>query len=529
MFTELVSTPTINLDADAAFDHKGAKAAVFRPRFGQAHQQYFTPRWLCQACADIAEKLFDVLVVNDQRGGYPLRVIDPTCGSGRLLAPFAQRGHQVLGIELDDRLVPVARRAVGKDNVRKGDVCAYAPAIPIESWDVAVINPPYGLWWPVTDTPLAEYELASAESIESQNMVLELATKLLFRDYDRGGLLIAVLSGRFWNVYPQAAAYLKRNFQIVADLALPELFKPEYGIDVDAAFLVAYRVNPHRDKIAPPLTGTFESTDPAELTRQVVEAFESNVGLGRRYQWGDDIIYLPRRNHSRRLPEVPQLEMAVQVATSSAPLRLTVKGARPQGNWVDLWAQYCSRTPLETYNPAQGTNADLMQAFAALPNVLMAGADITQGHLAALGFDLEMTDADAERLARAAKRYQRDRLPAVLDVVGGHHRESISHSGREPSTSCEISLRAFHSDASNRMRSRLPSLNVDGGSQDTLVLSLSARAGTLQLSGRRNSTVANGLEEMNSGSRSAGVYWTSTASSILAVCVRLSARPGGSG
>ena len=117
------------LDAAAAFANKGAKAAVFRPRYGQAHQQYFTPKWLCQACADIAEGLYDVPVVANQRGGFPLRVIDPTCGSGRLLAPFAERGHLTMGIELDDRLVPVARRAVGKDNVRKGDICAYGPVL----------------------------------------------------------------------------------------------------------------------------------------------------------------------------------------------------------------------------------------------------------------------------------------------------------------------------------------------------------------------------------------------------------------
>jgi predicted RNA methylase len=83
-----------------------------------------------------------VPIVQDQRGGYPLRVIDPTCGSTRLLAPFAQGDHKALGIELDDRLVPIARRAVGRGNVRKGDVYTYAPAIPRQQWDVAVINPP---------------------------------------------------------------------------------------------------------------------------------------------------------------------------------------------------------------------------------------------------------------------------------------------------------------------------------------------------------------------------------------------------
>ncbi|MCJ7736364.1 MAG: methyltransferase domain-containing protein [Anaerolineae bacterium] len=176
----------VSPDTQVAFQHRGARAAVARPHFGQAHQQYFTPRWLCEASADIAEQLFDVPVVNDERGGYPLRVLDPTCGSGRLLAPFAQRGHQVLGIELDDRLVPVARRALGAHQVRKGDVCAYAPSIPRSKWDVTVINPPYGLWWPTANTSFTEYELASPDNIESQNAVLELVTDLLFQDYDQG-------------------------------------------------------------------------------------------------------------------------------------------------------------------------------------------------------------------------------------------------------------------------------------------------------------------------------------------------------
>ena len=404
----LIGTP---IDTDIAFAHRGAKAAVFRPRFGQAHQQYFTPRWLCQASADIAEGLYDVPVVADERGGFPLRVIDPTCGSGRLLSPFAERGHQVLGIELDDRLVPVARRAVGKDHVRKGDVCSYAPTIPAEKWDVAVINPPYGLWWPVTDTPLAEYELASTENIESQNLVLELATRLLWQSYDYGGLLIAVLSGKFWSVYPRAAQYVKRNYQVVAGLKLPKLFGPEYGIDVDAAFLVGVRVNPHRKKVPAPLTGTFEGTDPAEMTKQVIEAFRNTVGLGRRQSYMRNVTYLPKRNYSRGLPEVPELDMAVQVDTERVPLRLTGKGARAQGDWAGLWTRFYASTPLETYNQAEGTNTDLMQAFAAIPNILMSGSDTAQERLASLGLDVELTEKDSIRIARAAQRYRRDRLP----------------------------------------------------------------------------------------------------------------------
>ncbi len=40
--------------SDDAFSTSGFKAAVAKPMFGQAHQQYFTPRWLCEALLPIA-------------------------------------------------------------------------------------------------------------------------------------------------------------------------------------------------------------------------------------------------------------------------------------------------------------------------------------------------------------------------------------------------------------------------------------------------------------------------------------------
>ncbi len=402
-------------DVDAAFLHKGAQAAVFKPRFGQAHQQYFTPKWLCEANADIAEKLFAVPVINDQRGGYPLRVVDLTCGSGRLLAPFAQRGHQVLGIELDERLTPVAKRAVGQHGIiRQGDICAYAPTLPDKSFDVAVINPPYGLWWPATG-PLADYTLASTGegydgNIESQNMVLELATRVLTEEYYSGGLLIAVLSGKFWSVYPQASDFIKQHYQVIAALNLPKLFKGDYNIDVDAALLVAFRVDPQiRDKKPAPLTGTFEGDNAEELSRQVVDAYVQH--LSRRYAWQTDINFLNKRNYDRCLPTVPELDMAVQVDTDSLPVRLTTKGAQPHGDWSGVWAKFYNNTPLETYNRAEGTNSDVLQAFTSLPNVLMAGTDTTITRLQGLGFTVATSEHDAAAIAHAAKRYQRDRLP----------------------------------------------------------------------------------------------------------------------
>jgi len=60
MSEQLVVNPMQSVvGIEAAFLSKGAQAAVFRPRFGQAHQQYFSPRWFTQAAANIAEGLFN--------------------------------------------------------------------------------------------------------------------------------------------------------------------------------------------------------------------------------------------------------------------------------------------------------------------------------------------------------------------------------------------------------------------------------------------------------------------------------------
>jgi hypothetical protein len=143
----------IEVDAvgDAAFGTSGFKAAVFKPMFGQAHQAYFTPRWLCETLPPIAEHAFGFEgIIPEQRPR--LNVIDPTAGSARLLAPFKERGHHVFGVELDARLAEIAGKAVGRRAVRQGDAMAYGPLIPESRWQVAAINPPYGLWWPVPES-----------------------------------------------------------------------------------------------------------------------------------------------------------------------------------------------------------------------------------------------------------------------------------------------------------------------------------------------------------------------------------------
>ena len=49
-------------------------------------------------------------------------------------------------------------------------------------------------------------------------------------------------------------------------------------------------------------------------------------------------------------------EWSARLSRSSGcyrPPKLTVKGARPQGDWAGLWAQFYHHTPLEAYNRAE--------------------------------------------------------------------------------------------------------------------------------------------------------------------------------
>ena len=100
-------------------------------------------------------------------------------------------------------LAEVAAKAVGKRAIRQGDITAYGSLIPEGRWQVAAINPPYGIWWPISHDAYP-YELASDHNVESQHFVLELVTHLLAYN---NGLLLGIFSGKFFDNNPRAAAF----------------------------------------------------------------------------------------------------------------------------------------------------------------------------------------------------------------------------------------------------------------------------------------------------------------------------------
>src|SRR3954463_1955218 len=95
--TAIGGTPVSLIDVSPGTAYAGREAnhaLSFRQFNKSKHAQYFTPAWL----ADLLFEAFNPLIPPEGPGS--ISVLDPTCGSGRLLAPFKAAGAQVLGIEL---------------------------------------------------------------------------------------------------------------------------------------------------------------------------------------------------------------------------------------------------------------------------------------------------------------------------------------------------------------------------------------------------------------------------------------------
>ncbi|MBI5363368.1 MAG: class I SAM-dependent methyltransferase [Planctomycetes bacterium] len=115
------------------------------PRF-EAIDWYDTPRWYdlvfdegTEREADFLEAVHAAHAANSSRSGRvraagprrprPLRVLEPACGSGRLVAELARRGHRVHGFDLNERMLEFARARLAKRRLRGslalGDMSAF--------------------------------------------------------------------------------------------------------------------------------------------------------------------------------------------------------------------------------------------------------------------------------------------------------------------------------------------------------------------------------------------------------------------
>ncbi|MEM9419377.1 MAG: class I SAM-dependent methyltransferase [Planctomycetota bacterium] len=104
---------------DIIFDVDTEKEARF---LEQCHELHATPR-------------------NDPKDGAPrpLSILEPACGSGRLMAELAGRGHQVAGVDLSAGMLDFARKRFKQEHVT-GDMLE----APMQDFDLRDAAPPGG-------------------------------------------------------------------------------------------------------------------------------------------------------------------------------------------------------------------------------------------------------------------------------------------------------------------------------------------------------------------------------------------------
>jgi len=370
------------LDASLGVSYAGRDAnhaLGFRQFSASKHAQYFTPLWL-------SELLFEVLQpLVPATGLAEVSVLDPTCGSGRLLAPWKRAGASVLGIELDELAADHARMALGTTNVRTADILDYRHLL--KNFPLVLTNPPYGIWW----TPPDAGELWACETsggkLESQSATLEICARALAYN----GILVAILpTSTFTNAKDRFLRdTLYGNFTGLLHLTLPHLFDEEYGIPVDVDLLVARRQS---GGTWTPLKREIAGSDMADEIRY---CFRRAV---------HDTYAFPRSEPD----PVPVLSRLFSVTPSNA-VRVTPKGLKSAPD-VEGMLAFLDAT-VTAFDPVRGIEHGIVSATLSPASLLTLGPRAGVETLAWLGLDPSISEADAAKISRLQEKFSLLKTP----------------------------------------------------------------------------------------------------------------------
>ncbi|HET8797638.1 MAG TPA: SNF2-related protein [Thermoanaerobaculia bacterium] len=413
---------TVDVSSGTAYAGRDANHAFgFRQFNASKHAQYFTPIWLAELLCEVLQPLVP------PRGPGDLAVLDPTCGSGRLLAPWKRIGATVLGIELDELAADHARFALGAANVRTGDVLDYRNLV--KGFSLAVTNPPYGLWW----TPPDAGELWACETsggkIESQGATLEVCTRALCYN----GLLVAIIPTSTFEKGRHRALRdtLYANYKGLLHVTLPDLFEEEYGINVAVDLVVARKVPSSTWR---PFTMPISADATAEDLRY---AFRRAF---------DDETYpmLPVAEPS----PVPVLSRLFNV-TPSHTVRVTPKGLKSAPDAEGMLA-FLDEV-VTAFDPVRGIEHGIVSATLSPASILTLGPRSGVETLAWLGFDPAISDADQAKITRLQEKFRLLRTPlyppephqrlAYLDDRSYPAKATVTTNDHEP---CFTAGRSYH-------------------------------------------------------------------------------------
>lgn len=413
---------SVDVSSGTAYAGRDANHAhSFRQFNASKHAQYFTPNWLAELLCEVLQPFVP------PRGPGELAVLDPTCGSGRLLAPWKRIGASVLGVELDELAADHARFALDTTNVRTGDILDYRHLL--KGFSLVVTNPPYGLWW----TPPDAGELWACETaggkIESQGATLEICTRALCYN----GLLVAIIpTSTFQNKKDRALRdTLFANFDGLLQVTLPALFEEEYGIGVSVDLVVARRAHPTRWQ---PFTMTIRPEAVADDLRYAFRrAFDHSSST-----------YLPTAD----VAPVPVLSRLFKVAPSHT-VRVTPKGLKAAPD-ADGMLAFLDQV-VTAFDPVRGIEHGIVSATLSPASILTLGPRAGVETLAWLGFEPAISEADQTKIASLQQKFQLLRTPlyppqphqrlAYLDDRSYPAKATVRTADHEP---CFTEGRSYH-------------------------------------------------------------------------------------
>ncbi len=371
------------LDGTAYAGREANHALSFRQFNKSKHAQYFTPIWL----ADLLVDLFRPLLPDG--GAERLAVLDPTCGSGRLLAPWAAAGARVLGVELDEVAARNASKAIGNEAVRTGDILDYRHLL--SGFSLVVTNPPYGIYWTPPDPGETWTCETSGGLLESQGATLEICTRAL----GYGGYLVAIVpSSTFENLKDRSLREnLFQNFEGLIQATLPRIFQDEYGITVDVDLVVARRWYRPSGAAWRPERFRAEGDEREETLRYAFRRCLDPDG-------GKIPASVPA--------PVPVLSRLFSVTPSSA-IRITPKGVAASPD-VSGFLAFLDET-VTAFDPVRGIEHGIVSATLSPASLITLGVPAAEETLSAIGLRPSVTARDQERIARLRERFRLLRTP----------------------------------------------------------------------------------------------------------------------
>lgn len=372
-----------DVSSGTAYAGRDANQALSFRQFNKSkHAQYFTPLWL-------AELIFESLhPLVPAEGPASISVLDPTCGSGRLLAPWKEAGAQVLGVELDQVAADHARLAIGNQNVRTGDLLDYRHLL--TGFSLVITNPPYGIFWTPPDAGEVWTCETSGGLIESQGATLEICARALAY----GGYLVAIIpSSTFANTKDRSLREtLYTQFEPVLHVTLPNIFAEEYGISVEVDLVIARR--------------TYRGHGAPWNSAQAIATADDAAGH-LRYFLARSLFDAPKLPVSTR-PPIPVLSRLFAVTPSHA-VRVTPKGLRASADVGGL-LKFLDDT-VTAFDPVRGIEHGIVSATLSPASLLTVGPRAGVESLAWLGFDPDISDADHAKITRLQEKFRILRTP----------------------------------------------------------------------------------------------------------------------